>query len=177
MGTLDDRGHFPLAILGTDGVYLRRIGGAPNQDGYATLDEVKPTITADSLPKAGGTMTGNLVVDGVTEKVDSSPITVSANPEVLDITHKTILQRRLRTGVAEVFSLPDPTTHNGKSFSVFLHQVATGNPVATSVTFTGADPGDAGTFVVSNLNDKVDLVNFVCLNNKWYMSAIKGYGI
>jgi hypothetical protein len=129
------------------------------------------------LPKAGGTMTGNLVVDGVTESVDASPITVSANPEVLDITHKTILQRRLRTGTAEVFSLSDPTLHNGKSFSVFLHQVATGNPVATSVTFTGADPGDAGTFVVSNLNDKVDLVNFVCLNNKWYMSAIKGYGI
>jgi hypothetical protein len=60
---------------------------------------------------------------------------------------------------------------------MFVHQVATGNPVATSATFTGADPGDAGTYVVSNLNDKVDLLNFICLNNKWYMSAIKGYGI
>lgn len=143
---------------------------------------VQGNIHADDyLPKAGGTVSGNLIVQGLTltasvqETATTAHTAVSANPESLDISDRTILQRQLRASTAEVFQMPNPATHNGRSFTLFLHQTNAPAVVATSATFTGVDWGEAGTFVVSNLNDKTDILQFMCQNNKWYGSALKGY--
>jgi hypothetical protein len=100
----------------------------------------------------------------------SSNISAGAST-TLDISASTVLIVTLANATATTFTMPPAAA--GKSFTVYLKQPASG--AVGSATFTGVKFPNAGSFAVTALNERLDILAFVSDGVNWYCSFVQNF--